>query len=271
MLSNTSYSKENLFRDPLINAANNGDLAMVKKIATSGYPLDIQGEINATALIRAAYMGHTEVVRYLLKKGANPDLQDMGGATALHFAAREGHYEIVSLLIDYSVYGEIPDFEGYTPSMRAILNDRVKAFEALLNTLDLKRKNDKGEDILTLVRRSSGTKIKELVNNKLAMNNSVLNPVPEASLSTEEKVIKNKKNIIITDDGDKPKGSFFSTIRQKIFKAKPNTIPDDNKVIITIDNSFDSYIAQKSSNKIKLKKARKVKITEAVRVEDSSE
>ncbi|MBA8667393.1 ankyrin repeat domain-containing protein [Holosporaceae bacterium 'Namur'] len=237
---------------------------MVKKIVTSGYPLDIQGEINVTPLIRAAYMGHTEVVKYLLKKGANPDVQDMGGATALHFAAREGHYKIVSLLIDYSVYGEIPDFEGYTPSMRAILNGRVKAFEALLNTLDLKRKNDKGEDILALVRRSSGTKIKELVNNKLAMNNSVINPLPEASLNTEEKVAK-------TNDGDKPKGSFFSTILQKIFNTKPNTVADDNKVIITIDNSFDSYIAQKSSNKINLKKARKVKITEAVRVEDSSE
>ncbi|HYT96804.1 MAG TPA: ankyrin repeat domain-containing protein [Casimicrobiaceae bacterium] len=81
---------------PLMGAALNGHLDIVRKLRTQGADLDPPGW---TALIYAATGGHDDVVAYLLDQGANINAQSPNGTTALMMAVREGRASTFDLLL----------------------------------------------------------------------------------------------------------------------------------------------------------------------------
>jgi ankyrin repeat protein len=81
---------------PLMGAALEGHLDIVKKLRARGAAVDFKGW---TPLIYAATGGRNDVVAFLLDQGANVNAQSPNGTTALMMAVREGKGSTVELLI----------------------------------------------------------------------------------------------------------------------------------------------------------------------------
>lgn len=56
----------------------------------------------STPLMEAAQEGHLELVRYLLQAGANVHAQTQTGDTALAYACENGHTDVADLLLEYN-------------------------------------------------------------------------------------------------------------------------------------------------------------------------
>eukprot|EP00935_MAST-01C_sp_MAST-1C-sp1_P001719 g1719.t1 len=82
------------FRD----AAEEGDLDMVKQLLQAGQDVNSASDYGATALHKASARGQLPVVRFLLSQGANITTVHKGGKTALQEAEVNGHTEVVAAL-----------------------------------------------------------------------------------------------------------------------------------------------------------------------------
>ena len=81
---------------PIMTAALNGHLDIVRKLRSQGADLEPSGW---TPLIYAATGGHDAIVTYLLDQGANINARSPNGTTALMMAVREGHGSTMELLL----------------------------------------------------------------------------------------------------------------------------------------------------------------------------
>uniref|UniRef100_A0A673V594 Kinase D interacting substrate 220 n=1 Tax=Suricata suricatta TaxID=37032 RepID=A0A673V594_SURSU len=86
---------------PLMIAAEQGSLEIVKELIKNGANCDLEDLDNWTALISASKEGHMHIVEELLKCGANLEHRDMGGWTALMWACYKGRTEVVDLLLSH--------------------------------------------------------------------------------------------------------------------------------------------------------------------------
>ena len=119
---------------PLVLAAGNGHLAVVKFLIDEGADLQQCGLMRDTPLHRAAHNGHLQTVKYLLEEGAELDALDVGDNTALHWASMRGHVEIVKELleqggIDTSVFGT-----GEAKSLNQLFKELKEGTMAVLAT-----------------------------------------------------------------------------------------------------------------------------------------
>ena len=81
---------------PLMGAALEGHLDIVRKLRARGAAVDFKGW---TPLIYAATGGRNDIVAFLLDQGANVNAESPNGTTALMMAVREGKGSTVELLI----------------------------------------------------------------------------------------------------------------------------------------------------------------------------
>ncbi|RSM07682.1 hypothetical protein CDV31_008462 [Fusarium ambrosium] len=89
------------FETPLIMAAKDGRISLVKLVLDAGADIDAKGwYYGMTALSLAAAKGHTDVVELLLQNNATTDFVDETGRKALAWAIEEGHDDIVALLVN---------------------------------------------------------------------------------------------------------------------------------------------------------------------------
>ena len=100
---------------PLVLAAGNGHLAVVKFLIDEGADLQQCGLMRDTPLHRAAHNGHLQTVKYLLEEGAELDALDVGDNTALHWASMRGHVEIVKELLEQGADKTITNNEDKLP------------------------------------------------------------------------------------------------------------------------------------------------------------
>ena len=80
----------------LVNAVQNGNIILVKKLLDEGTDPNIQTTNGYTALILVSLKGHTDIRKLLLNHGANPNIQNKYGETALYWA--RGDEDFVELL-----------------------------------------------------------------------------------------------------------------------------------------------------------------------------
>lgn len=137
----SSSTRATNFNDPLVDAADLGDVEQVTKLIKEGAQPDSKGDFGTTALMRAAFRGNTHIIEILLESGAYINAADIGGETALHLAAKNGHLEAVKSLIHYGAYVDVPDKEKWTPLMRATLAKQPDVVKTLL---------DKGADVTAM-------------------------------------------------------------------------------------------------------------------------
>ena len=100
---------------PLILAANNDDLEIVRFLLDSGAEIEAQDGYEYTALHRAADQGAARAVGVLLENGADIAKQGNFGRTALHCAATRGHTEVVRLLLNKGADANTRDRGDHTP------------------------------------------------------------------------------------------------------------------------------------------------------------
>jgi hypothetical protein len=74
------------FGSPLISAAGDGNLPILKMLMKAGGDPNRQDALGETALVSAVHSRRPTIVRYLLDKGANPRLKSRNGKSALDIA-----------------------------------------------------------------------------------------------------------------------------------------------------------------------------------------
>ena len=83
---------------PLICAAHEGHLEVVRLLLERGVNIDVIDEDGKTPLMHAAENGYLNVVEFLLEKRANYNLRDNNGNSALDIARSERKEQIVARL-----------------------------------------------------------------------------------------------------------------------------------------------------------------------------
>jgi uncharacterized protein len=125
--------------DPLklLEAAETGDVALLRKLFDQGAKVDTAGPLGFTALMTAAEAGQLPVVRFLIAEGARLEPLNEEGTTALWLAAAAGHAKIVTALANAKADLEAvmnpgsPD-GGSTALTTAAYHGREEAVRALL-------------------------------------------------------------------------------------------------------------------------------------------
>ncbi|XP_054964259.1 kinase D-interacting substrate of 220 kDa isoform X18 [Pan paniscus] len=103
---------------PLMIAAEQGNLEIVKELIKNGANCNLEDLDNWTALISASKEGHVHIVEELLKCGVNLEHRDMGGWTALMWACYKGRTDVVELLLSH---GANPSVTGLQYSVYPII------------------------------------------------------------------------------------------------------------------------------------------------------
>jgi ankyrin repeat protein len=111
---------------PLIRAANNGDLDVVKLLLEHGadatlYMADRQTPIHAVLAGRASEQQALELIRVLHKAGTDVNVvalvnhaEEIRGGTALHYAVRKRYKEVIKELAAYRIDMNAKDQDGLT-------------------------------------------------------------------------------------------------------------------------------------------------------------
>ncbi len=94
-------------------AAMSGEPALTALLA-SGVSINISDRDGETALMEAADKGQLEVVKLLIRHGANVNAADEDGETALMMAADDGFTEVVRVLIAAGANVNARDEDGET-------------------------------------------------------------------------------------------------------------------------------------------------------------
>ncbi|RYP66116.1 hypothetical protein DL769_006113 [Monosporascus sp. CRB-8-3] len=103
---------------PLLWAAANGRLAVLKLLVEKGAQLEARGKDGGTPLMIAARDGHKVVARLLIENGAQLEAK-YDGSTSLIIAAENRHEAVARLLIEKGAQLEARDKNGWTPLMIA--------------------------------------------------------------------------------------------------------------------------------------------------------
>lgn len=104
-----------LLNKKLRNAANLGDVELVKNLLDQGADACSCDARSRTSLHFAACKGEIGIAQLLLEHGADPNLQDVLGNTPLHLAACTNNTSMVTLLLKYGTDVTVLDKSGRTP------------------------------------------------------------------------------------------------------------------------------------------------------------
>jgi hypothetical protein len=116
----------------LFNAAENGDLEMVKALLKENPKLiSSRNDECDTPLHRASDRGHEDMVSLLLAKKAKVTAVDKYGDTPLHLAAEMGHKDVAKLLLARGAKINAKNNEDETPLHLAALMGRKDVVEFL--------------------------------------------------------------------------------------------------------------------------------------------
>nr|NGX63662.1 Phosphocholine transferase AnkX [Candidatus Anoxychlamydiales bacterium] len=137
--------------NPLIFAAENCYLEIVKYLKENGVDLNAKNDEGQTALIRAVLKGHLVIVKYLIENGADLNEKSNIGKTALMYAAYCGNLEIVRYLKENRADLNAKNNKGGTALTYTALKNYIIITKYLKeNGADLNAKNNRGETTLML-------------------------------------------------------------------------------------------------------------------------
>ena len=115
LLASTFLSVAPAWGQPLLVAANAGNLPEVRRLIDEGADINMESDVDGvsaeqlreaglhgfTPLMVVALRGHTDIAYLLVAEGADLDIMSPFG-TALMIAAEAGHLEVARLLIDHN-------------------------------------------------------------------------------------------------------------------------------------------------------------------------
>lgn len=101
------------YETPIIAAAENGHLEVIKILLKAGADIDAQNTANSqTALFKAVKHKHLKVITYLLDKGANPMAEQTFGKNLLMMAIEQDDFNLIKLLIKYGAWPDPNQIDG---------------------------------------------------------------------------------------------------------------------------------------------------------------
>ena len=96
----------------LLEAAEHGNLKLVKTLLEKGADVNSKHEYGWTTVMLAVLKGHAAVVTLLVDKGADVNRKGPRGTTALIEAARKGSLELVNVLLNKGADVNAVDDDG---------------------------------------------------------------------------------------------------------------------------------------------------------------
>ena len=107
----------------LLDAAESGQLNLVKQAIQGGADVNIVDESGETALMCAALFGYLDIVKYLIKVEADVSAKGTNGNTTLIIAAKSNNVSIVKWLIyEGKAEVDVEDIHGCTALTHAAAN-----------------------------------------------------------------------------------------------------------------------------------------------------
>jgi serine/threonine-protein phosphatase 6 regulatory ankyrin repeat subunit B len=114
-----------------IEAIRADHVAVVRKMAKTGFDVMAKDREGRTSLHLAAEAGSMQVADYLLSAGVAIDESDNTGITSLMLAAKAGRHEMVRWLLKQGADAKLKDQNGYMALMLAVTHHQVKCVEEL--------------------------------------------------------------------------------------------------------------------------------------------
>ncbi len=128
--------EEDWEKERIHEAAQNGDLELVRSLISEGADVNYLDELGKAPLHYAAESEHLEIVRALLQNGAEVDAHDssQAGNTALREVASNCSYQMAELLIKHGADPTIPGWMQITALHKAQERKKpegIKVYELL--------------------------------------------------------------------------------------------------------------------------------------------
>ena len=125
-------SEDNKELNQLHSAERDSNVTEMKLTLPRGFSVDSRNATGRTPLMNAALNGNVQVVKSVIKRGADPSLMDNRGWNTLHCAAKGGDTDIISLIHTHLPNIDSKTREGDTPLMLAALNGKLRAVKWFL-------------------------------------------------------------------------------------------------------------------------------------------
>jgi ankyrin repeat protein len=125
-------------RARLVHAAEGNRLAAVRLMLSTGWPVDVRGNLHATALHWAAFHGNADMVREILRHGLSPDV-------------RGDDYNNTPL--GWAIYGSVHGWHSRTGDYAATV---ISLLDAGATKPPLKPELEASEAVIAVLRKRSG-------------------------------------------------------------------------------------------------------------------
>jgi ankyrin repeat protein len=116
----------------LIQAADKGQLDIVKFLVKRGVDVDAKTVDGVTPLMYASQNGDIEIMEYLISKGADVNATPFNNVTPLIGAVRTGHYEAAEMLLEAGAKVDAKDELALTSLMHASAYDSPEVADLLI-------------------------------------------------------------------------------------------------------------------------------------------
>jgi ankyrin repeat protein len=116
----------------LIQAADRGQLNIIKLLVERGVDVDATSVDGVTPLMYASQNGYTEIMEYLISKGADVNATPDNDVTPLIGAVRTGHYEASEMLLEAGAKVDAKDELDLTSLMHASAYDYPEIADLLI-------------------------------------------------------------------------------------------------------------------------------------------
>lgn len=147
----------------LLEAAQHGDINLVKAALALGATSTAINRFGLTALMLAASEGHAEIA-FFLSQCANINFNNKFKESALMEAASNGNKKIVEMLLSKGANINNQSKSGFTALMLAVVNNKKEIVEILLaDGADITIKNLMGKNALNLALQLGYLEIAELL------------------------------------------------------------------------------------------------------------
>lgn len=149
----------------LVDAALNGDSALVTKLISEGVNVNAVVADGRNALMQAAFNGHLNIMNMLVNARAEVDVKDNFGRTPLIYASTGFFPEAIKFLLDNGAeVNTVDKQEKFSALMFAAAEGHAEVVKILLeNDVDPTLKDKDGETAEEFARQNGHTEIADLI------------------------------------------------------------------------------------------------------------
>ncbi|CAG2162007.1 unnamed protein product, partial [Oppiella nova] len=238
---------------PLMEAAQEGHLDLVRHLINSGSNVNAMTSSGDTGLMYACENGHTDVAELLLQAGADLEHEAEGGRTSLMKASRAGHLCTVQFLINRGAnVNKVTANNDHTPLSLACAGGHLAVVELLLaNGSDPTHRLKDSSTMLIEAAKGGHTTVVQLL---IDYPTNLMAPSPPLNASADaEPTPRVPPHGLQLEDTSSRTHSSISSLQSKLNLQKSiskKNIPKDNNTLNSTNvmtskgsDQTDSYVS----------------------------